>query len=71
MPMYDYECPHCHEQFEEMRRLAERATAPCPRCGKEAEKVLSSFFTSSSRSSGSSRRPAPPRSCGNGPLSGG
>jgi putative FmdB family regulatory protein len=68
MPMYDYECPHCQERFEEMRPLAERATAPCPRCGKEAEKVLSSFFTSSS---GNTRRSTPPRSCGNGPLGGG
>jgi len=45
MPLYDYKCPHCEEEFEEFRSIAERATAPCPKCKKDAEKVLSSFFT--------------------------
>lgn len=69
MPMYDYECPNCRERFEEMRPLAERATAPCPKCGKDADKVLSSFFTSGSSRS---KAPATPsRPCGSGPLGGG
>ena len=48
MPMYDYECPHCGEAFEDLRPIAERASAPCPKCDKMATKVLSSFFTPSS-----------------------
>lgn len=63
MPLYDYKCPHCEHVFEEMRPMAERATAECPRCGKAAEKTLSSFFTSRGSSS------TPPPSCG--PAGGG
>ncbi|MHC5012518.1 MAG: zinc ribbon domain-containing protein [Planctomycetota bacterium] len=66
--MYDYSCPHCGTDFEDLRPMAERATAPCPKCGKEAQKVLSSFFTGGS-SKGST--PTPGGSCGVGPLGGG
>jgi len=48
MPLYDYECPRCGERFEETRSLKERATAPCPKCGATAKKVLSGFFTARS-----------------------
>ena len=54
MPMYDYKCPHCGEDFEELRSIAERATAECPKCGKTAEKVLSGFFTAGSTSTSNS-----------------
>jgi putative FmdB family regulatory protein len=60
MPLYDYECSHCGETFEEFRSLKERATAPCPRCGKRARKVLSSFFTNSG---GGGKDVPPPPSC--------
>lgn len=53
MPMYDYMCAHCGEEFEELRSLADRRSAPCPRCGKEADKVLSGFFLSGGDTSGS------------------
>jgi putative FmdB family regulatory protein len=52
MPMYDYICAHCGEEFEELRSLAERHAAPCPRCGSEAQKVLSGFFTRGGSNSG-------------------
>ena len=61
MPLYDYECKECGKKFEDFRSLKERATAPCPSCGKQAEKVLSSFFTVRST-------PTPGRGC---PPSGG
>lgn len=48
MPMYDYKCDHCGATFEELRSLAERQNAPCPECGQQASKVLSSFFTGGS-----------------------
>ena len=48
MPMYDYACPHCEETFEDLRPIAERATASCPKCGKTAVKQISGFFTRSS-----------------------
>jgi putative FmdB family regulatory protein len=65
MPMYDYLCPHCGEAFEELRSIAERKTAECPSCGKTAQKQVSGFFTSGSRSTPSSG------SCGLGNLGGG
>lgn len=64
MPLYDYRCPHCDHAFEELRPLAERASAPCPQCGRKAEKQISSFFTGSSGSS------TPPPSCGPAPGGG-
>lgn len=38
MPRYDYECPAGHE-FEELRAMDERASAPCPTCGEQARKL--------------------------------
>ena len=55
MPMYDYLCPQCGEAFEELRPIAERATAKCPSCGKTAEKQISGFFTANSSSNAPSR----------------
>lgn len=45
MPLYDYLCEACGKKFEEFRSMAERKNAPCPICGKPAEKQISSFFT--------------------------
>lgn len=47
MPLYDYLCEKCGKKFEDFRTIAERRQAPCPICGKPAEKQISSFFTSS------------------------
>jgi putative FmdB family regulatory protein len=34
MPFYEYHCPDCREDFEELRTLADRdQPAPCPKCG--------------------------------------
>ncbi len=66
MPLYDYHCPDCGHRFEEFRPMAERDHAPCPKCGKEADKQLSGFF--SPRSTSSSSTPPP---CGGGGLPGG
>ena len=40
MPMYDYRCPNCGHEFDELRRHAERAHAPCPECGGNAEQKI-------------------------------
>ena len=37
MPMYDYRCLHCGEDFETLRPLEERLSATCPSCGAEAK----------------------------------
>ena len=48
MPLYDYLCEKCGKKFEDFRSIAERQQAPCPICGKPAEKQISSFFTGGS-----------------------
>jgi len=40
MPVYEYQCEGCSCRFEQRRELKERATCPCPQCGKQARKVL-------------------------------
>jgi putative FmdB family regulatory protein len=42
MPLYDFRCRSCGEQFEEF--ASPGATAPCPACGgAEVERVLTAF----------------------------
>jgi len=43
MPLYEYVCPSCGQRFEEIRKMDERKSAPCPKCGVAAEKALSTF----------------------------
>jgi putative FmdB family regulatory protein len=40
MPIYEYRCGDCGERFEELAAAGAPAPA-CPRCGAEAERVLS------------------------------
>jgi putative FmdB family regulatory protein len=39
MPIYEFRCGGCGEQFEEL--VAIDATPPCPRCGGHAERLIS------------------------------
>lgn len=39
MPLYDYQC-ECGNSFEEVRPMAERACAPCAKCGSMAKQVI-------------------------------
>lgn len=36
MPLYDYICRSCREEFDEIRSIKERRTTTCPKCGVEA-----------------------------------
>jgi putative FmdB family regulatory protein len=38
---YDYECRRCHYRFEDFRRVGDRYTSTCPRCGKTAYMTFS------------------------------
>jgi putative FmdB family regulatory protein len=40
MPVYDYECGKCAHKFEMRRSLSEGASATCPKCHSEAERVF-------------------------------
>jgi len=40
MPTYEYRCPKGHE-FEVFQRMSDDPVAPCPTCGKDAERLIS------------------------------
>lgn len=40
MPVYDYRCPACQHAFDALRSVADRATAPCPECGENADQKI-------------------------------
>jgi putative FmdB family regulatory protein len=44
MPIYEYICTMCKTEFELLRPFAEAdASAVCPKCKSEAQKLLSGF----------------------------
>jgi putative FmdB family regulatory protein len=44
MPIYEYRCQSCARDFEMTRPIAQSGEpAPCPTCGKLAQKLVSSF----------------------------
>ena len=44
MPVYEYSCPKCEIEFERMRPISKvDEPACCPRCGSQAQKLVSSF----------------------------
>ena len=57
MPIYEYGCEKCGEQFSRLRPMRESdARAECPNCGHaEVERVLSNFAAVTRGSEGSCR----------------
>lgn len=45
MPLFEFECPHCHDAFEELVRNPEAVKdVTCPSCGRDGvKKKLSTF----------------------------
>ncbi len=44
MPTYEYWCPTCAKEFEQMRPITEsREPSNCPTCGGSSEKLMSVF----------------------------
>ncbi|MFA4875320.1 MAG: zinc ribbon domain-containing protein [bacterium] len=41
MPIYEYNCKSCGNQFECMQRITEPPIAPCPKCGSTADRIIS------------------------------
>lgn len=41
MPTYEYRCPSCGREFERFQRMSDPPGAPCPDCGKAAERLIS------------------------------
>jgi len=63
MPLYEYRCEKCGQQYESYKRLAEeKKDETCPACGGRAVKMGISLFTAKGTRSGGSGP-----SCGSGP----
>jgi putative FmdB family regulatory protein len=46
MPVYEYRCGACGEQFDEYLSASTAPAPPCPSCGsEEVERLFSSFGT--------------------------
>lgn len=42
MPIYEYQCPKCHQIFEDWTKVSEmHAKEPCPNCGALSPKLMS------------------------------
>ena len=51
MPIYEYKCDKCDLVFSELRKISERkAPIACPKCGGEAQVIVSMFAQSSGSS---------------------
>lgn len=47
MPIFEYHCPDCQKDFEELRSHSERdKPLPCPRCGSPRPQRKISLFAS-------------------------
>jgi putative FmdB family regulatory protein len=55
VPIYEFECARCGERFEELVPVATEAW-PCPACGADAGRRLSSFGTTRQPSAAQKRR---------------
>ena len=40
MPIYEYECTHCHHRFELKQGFHDKPQADCPQCKKKAKRVF-------------------------------
>jgi putative FmdB family regulatory protein len=63
MPIFEFNCDQCGNDFERLVFASENEPVKCPKCGSEkTHKVLSVFSSSGpERSSGASCGPSPSR----------
>jgi putative FmdB family regulatory protein len=55
MPIYEYKCNKCGSVFSELRSITEIDPAKCDKCeSDDTRKLISSFATSGSKTSGPS-----------------
>ncbi|HSR53134.1 MAG TPA: zinc ribbon domain-containing protein [Acidobacteriota bacterium] len=65
MPIFEYRCPRCGEQFEKIV-MGSSSSVECPACSStEVEKMISSF-AAQSRSDGRACRAGDPAACAGG-----
>ncbi len=41
MPIYEYRCDHCHDEFEITQKITDAPLAACPKCAGPVEKLIS------------------------------
>ena len=41
MPMYEYRCSDCGNQFELRQKFSDEPVSACPKCGGSVEKLIS------------------------------
>ena len=64
MPLYEYRCEKCDEQFEELRSASDEDEVRCPSCDRPAKKLLSAFSVGGGNPSGSAAGSGGGSSCG-------
>jgi len=42
VPIYEYECSHCHFHFERKQRFDDEPVAMCPKCQGKSRRVIHS-----------------------------
>ncbi|TMB68346.1 MAG: zinc ribbon domain-containing protein [Chloroflexi bacterium] len=53
MPVYEYYCEACDGIFEALRSVRQsEESAPCPKCGTDADRIMPTTFASMSRKDG-------------------
>ena len=40
MPLYEYECQHCHRRVEKIQKFSDAPLTTCPHCGGVLERTL-------------------------------
>lgn len=40
MPIYEYQCTHCHHQFDALQKISDSPISKCPNCSQETAKRL-------------------------------
>ena len=41
MPTYEYKCPKCGTEFQQVQKMSAKPGAKCPNCGSKAERQMS------------------------------
>jgi len=71
MPIYEYRCANCGNEFEEWQKFSDPVVDKCPDCGGHAHRLISQstfvlkgtgwYVTDYARKDGSSCRQTPPK----------
>lgn len=41
MPLYEYQCKHCHQRLEKIQTFSAPPEKVCPKCGGQLERLIS------------------------------